>query len=146
MQNGNEGSLSEQSILEGTLIRRIEKKYFDIEGVHLQRQIKLQGNKEPLQFVISKKDLPLKPPADWKIDVISDNQLKITTDNPSAFLVNDYQPYPVGAAGQIPSGFKVEDTYPSVYYERGSSFVVVNVSEKGSHVPWWRIWVVLWLK
>ena len=54
MQNGNEGSLSEQSILEGTLIRRIEKKYFDIEGVHLQRQIKLQGNKEPLQFVISK--------------------------------------------------------------------------------------------
>lgn len=129
MQNGNEGSLSEQSILEGTLIRRIEKKYFDIEGVHLQRQIKLQGNKEPLQFVISKKDLPLKPPADWKINVISDNQLKITTDNPSAFLVNDYQPYPVGAAGQIPSGFKVEDTYPSRNHPRGLQLGIYAASD-----------------
>ncbi len=129
MQNGGEGNLDEQTILNGTLIRKVEKRYFDVDNVHLQKTIEVQGDKQAFQFLISKKDLPNQPPADWHIEPVGNDQFKITSNQPSQFLINDYQPFAVGAAGQLPSGFKLEDTYSSRNHPRGLQLAVYAASD-----------------
>ena len=129
MQNGESKGLSDQDILDGTLIRTIQPSYFDITRVHTQKKVQLDGNNQPLQFIISKKDMPVSPPADWKVKPISEQELLVSCGAGASFLVDEYQPYPVGAAGQIPTGFDPGATYASRNHPRGLQLAIYAASD-----------------
>jgi acetoacetyl-[acyl-carrier protein] synthase len=129
MQNGENKNLRDQDILDGTLIRTIQPSYFDITRAHTQKKVRLSGSTQPLQFVISKKDLPVSPPADWTIKPLSEQELLVSCGESATFFVDEYQPYPVGAAGQIPTGFDPGATYSSRNHPKGLQLAIYAASD-----------------
>ena len=54
-------------ILDGTLIRRIEKTFFDVDAAHWQKSAALGVGDVPLVFELRKRDLPEPVPTDWQL-------------------------------------------------------------------------------
>ena len=69
-----------------TLIRRID--LFDPDRVIWQSAANLNGvDDEVLSFVLSKRQLPERPPADWQIKAINDKEVRVTTTDPLRVLL-----------------------------------------------------------
>ncbi|MDY6920412.1 MAG: beta-ketoacyl synthase [Pseudomonadota bacterium] len=137
-QGGN--TPDQQAILDGTLIRRIESRLFDVDRVPLQRVMNLSGDNGQLQFIVPTRELPQQRPAHWQVQIEGDTA-RIQTRESLHTLVPDSQPYPVGAAGQIPSGFEPGATYQSRNHPRGLQLAVYAVSDalRNSGLDWQRI-------
>src|SRR5690554_6681659 len=54
-----------QQVLDGTLIRRIETGFFDVDAVHWQKSAVLDGAAQPLNFEMDERELPEPLPAGW---------------------------------------------------------------------------------
>jgi len=137
MKNGSDKDLSQEEILAGTLIRRIEKNHFDVDRVHQQKLVKIAGKDEPLTFTLKQKDLPSEIPAHWQVSV-EGNMATVTCSDATRVLLEDAQAYPVTAAGQIPSGFEPGDTYTSRNHPRGLQLATFAVSDalRSTGIPW----------
>ena len=137
MKNGQEKTLSQEEILAGTLIRKIEKSHFDVERVSLQKPVKLEGQDKELVFKLRKKDLPNAVPENWHVTINGD-EATVVCDDATRILLEDTQPYPVRAAGQIPSGFEPGDTYSSRNHPRGLQLATFAVSDalRSTGIPW----------
>src|SRR5690606_23173083 len=46
------------AVLSGTLIRRIEENFFDVDAVHWQKNATLNGGQQPIAFEMKVRDLP----------------------------------------------------------------------------------------
>ncbi|AUM11761.1 beta-ketoacyl synthase [Ketobacter alkanivorans] len=137
MKNGENKILSQHDILAGTLIRKIEKNHFDVERVTLQKPVKLNGKEDTLSFTVKKKDLPNRIPSNWQVE-INGGDANITCTGGADLLIPDSQPYPVQAAGQIPSGFNPGDAYSSRNHPRGLQLAMFAVSDalRSSGLDW----------
>lgn len=137
MKNGEEKTLSKDDILAGTLIRKIEKTYFDVESVELQKPIKLNGKDDKLTFSLPQKDLPRIIPDNWQV-ALNGNMATVTCSGAAEMLIEDSQSYPVRAAGQLPSGFNPGDTYSSRNHPRGLQLAMFAVSDalRSSGLDW----------
>jgi acetoacetyl-[acyl-carrier protein] synthase len=137
MRNPDDSALSPESILNGTLIRKIEASHFDVEKVPSQKPLNIQGSNGELRFKLNKKELPNTIPAHWQVD-IDGTVATVTSNEPNEFLVKDSQPYSVRAAGQIPSGFNPGDTYNSRNHPRGLQLAMYAVSDalKSMGIAW----------
>ncbi|MBA53732.1 MAG: beta-ketoacyl synthase [Pseudomonadales bacterium] len=137
MKNGQEKNLSQDDILAGTLIRKIEKSHFDVERVSLHKPVKMDGQNKELVFKLRKKDLPNAIPDNWHVTINGD-EATVVCDDATRILLEDTQPYPVRAAGQIPSGFEPGDTYSSRNHPRGLQLATFAVSDalRSTGIPW----------
>ncbi len=66
MKNGQDIELSRQQVLDGTLIRKIEATYFDVDNAMQHKKITLNKKGEAFSFTISRRDLPATVPAGWQ--------------------------------------------------------------------------------
>ena len=131
MQRAQPSSDSErQSILQHTLIRKLEKNLFDSESILLQKTAELtEPSGQRTSFVIKKIQLPSKIPDTWIVDTVSEVEVKVTVSNHLKVLLPDARISKVHAAGQLPTGFDPEAMYQSRNHPRGLQLTIFGASD-----------------
>ena len=118
-----------QQILEATLIRRIEKTFFDVDKAGWQQSVTLEGDPESTGFLMSRAQLPNPIPESWTVTEVSDKQVRITLSADAVVKVDSERDYPVKAAGQLPTGFDPAEQYNSRFHPRGLQMAILGASD-----------------
>lgn len=118
-----------QQILDGTLIRRIEKTFFDVDAAFWQKSAALGVGDKPLTFEIRRRDLPEPVPASWTLEDVDDDRVRVTAPSGLEVKFDSYRDLPVKSAGQLPSGFNPGSLYPSHYHPRALQLAVIGASD-----------------
>ncbi len=117
-----------QAVLDGTLIRRIEKHFFDADAAFWQKNAAISGGDQPLVFELRRRDLPEPVPETWVVESIDDDKVKVSCPGVSVKF-DSYRELPVKSAGQLPAGFNPGTLYPSHYHPRALQLAVVGASD-----------------
>ncbi|GAA5316604.1 MAG: beta-ketoacyl-ACP synthase FabY [Candidatus Pelagadaptatus aseana] len=118
------------TILNSTLVRRIEKSFFDVDHAKWQQSMTLDADAgQSTSFILSKSQLPKPVPATWQLEDAEDGKLKVTLDAAAVIKVDSEREFPVKAAGQLPSGFDPGELYNSRFHPRGLQMTVVAASD-----------------
>lgn len=129
-------------ILGSTLIRRIEKQYFDVDAAHWHKNLTLEADgTQPLSFTTARKQLPEPLPANWSVEELADNQVRVTLHDSVEVKVDSYREMPVKSAGQLPTGFEPGELYASRFHPRGLQMAVVGATDaiRSVGIDWQRI-------
>jgi len=116
-------------VLDGTLIRRIEKNFFDVDAAHWQKNAVLGAGNGPLVFEMRRRDLPEPVPASWQIQVLDDDRVSVSVPNGLEVKFDSYRELPVKSAGQLPRGFNPGSLYNSHYHPRALQLAVIGASD-----------------
>jgi acetoacetyl-[acyl-carrier protein] synthase len=119
-------------ILAGTLIRRLENNLLDPQRIPFNKRIALSGiNDQPLEFLLSRKQLPDPLPAGWTLSGESgaDNTVHVQVRDNLDVLLTCHRQAEVNTAGQLPSGFDPGDHYPSKNHPRALQLTVFGASD-----------------
>lgn len=117
-----------EQILDGTLIRRIDKTFFDVDAAHWQKSATLGTGDAPLVFELRKRDLPEPVPVDWQIEDLDGDRVRVTTAGLEVKF-DSYRDIPVKSAGQLPRGFNPGSLYNSHYHPRALQLAVIGASD-----------------
>lgn len=128
-------------ILAGTLVRRIERQHLDPDAAHWQKSITLDAGQQPLTFTTSRKQLPEPLPANWSVEELDGNEVRVTLHDSCEFKVDSYRPLAVKSAGQLPTGFEPSELYNARFHPRGLAMTVVGVTDalRSVGIEWQRI-------
>ena len=120
-----------EQIFAGTLIRRIEKSFFDVDATYWQKNATLTGaNDEPVVLELRNRDLPEPIPAHWTIEKINDDKVRVHIPHEGLQVKWDsYRELPVKSAGQLPSGFNPGALYNSHFHPRALKLAVIGASD-----------------
>ncbi|UUY09825.1 beta-ketoacyl synthase [Pseudomonas sp. J452] len=123
-----------ETILAGTLVRRIEKRYLDVDAAHWQKGLTVSAT----QFTTARKQLPEPLPANWSVESIDEQLVRVTLHDSCEFKVDSYRALPVKSAGQLPSGFDPAALYHSHFHPRGLQMAVVGATDalRSTGLPW----------
>ncbi|HWV15412.1 MAG TPA: beta-ketoacyl synthase [Cellvibrio sp.] len=116
------------AILDGTLIRRIEKTHFDVDAAHWQKSAALGGG-EPIVFELRGRELPEPIPADWTVEDIDGDRVRVTVPHSVEVKFDSYRELPVKSAGQLPRGFNPGALYNSHFHPRAIQMAVIGASD-----------------
>lgn len=130
-----------KEILAGTLVRRIERQHLDPDAAHWQKSITLDAGQQPLTFMTSRKQLPEPLPANWSVEELDGNEVRVTLHDSCEFKVDSYRPLAVKSAGQLPTGFEPSELYNARFHPRGLAMTVVGVTDalRSVGIEWQRI-------
>ena len=103
-------------ILASTLVRRIEKQHLDPDATHWHKSIAVGGEAGSLTFVSNRKQLPEPLPANWSVEELDGNEVRVTLHDSCEFKVDSYRALPVKSAGQLPTGFEPGELYLSLIH------------------------------
>lgn len=125
-------------ILDGTLIRRIDKTFFDVDATHWQKSAALGAGDAPLVVELRKRDLPEPVPADWQVEEIDADRVRVTSPSGLNVKFDSYRDLPVKSAGQMPRGFNPGALYSSHYHPRALQLAVIGASDalQSTGLPW----------
>ncbi|HSC67583.1 MAG TPA: beta-ketoacyl synthase [Cellvibrio sp.] len=118
-----------EQVLDGTLIRRIDKIFFDVDATHWQKSATLGSGDAPLVVEMRKRDLPEPVPADWRLEAIDDDRVRVTILSGLEVKLDSYRDMPVKSAGQLPRGFNPGALYNSHYHPRALQLAVIGASD-----------------
>ena len=118
-----------EQVLGGTLIRRIDKSFFDVDAAHWQKSATIGAGEEPLVIEMRKRDLPEPVPADWEIQVIDDDRVRVVAPSGLEVKFDSYRDLPVKSAGQLPQGFDPAALYNSRYHPRALQLAIIGASD-----------------
>lgn len=116
-------------IIDGTLIRRIDKTFFDVDAAHWQKSATLGAGDSPLVVEMRKRDLPEPAPSDWLIEALDDDRVRVTASSGFSVKFDSYRDLPVKSAGQLPRGFNPGALYNSHYHPRALQLAVIGASD-----------------
>ncbi|CCQ12125.1 3-oxoacyl-[acyl-carrier-protein] synthase, KASII [Pseudoalteromonas luteoviolacea B = ATCC 29581] len=109
-----------QTILDGTLIRKIEKNHFDVDATHGHQKLSFTNKVgESIRFITKKRDLPNPVPANWIVTEIDSKEVEVSIEGTLEIKHDTYRDNPIKAAGQFPTGFDPSVLYNSRYQPRG---------------------------
>ena len=122
-----------ERVMAGTLVRRVEPRYFDVDALHWQSRASLGANpNEPtgaMQFVLASKQLPSKLPDNWTCVTSGDNQVLVTVTGELEVKLDNLRDFPVKAAGQLPTGFDISKLYNSRFQPRGLQMALFGATD-----------------
>ena len=119
-----------QQILEGTLVRRIEKRYLDVDAAHWQKNLTVTGEAgKPFSFITLAKQLPEPLPSDWAVEALNDSEVMVTVYDGCDLKVDSFRALPVKSAGQLPSGLEPGELYASRFHPRGLQLTIVAATD-----------------
>ncbi|MEY4640328.1 MAG: hypothetical protein RLZZ227_322 [Pseudomonadota bacterium] len=120
-----------QSLLEGTLIRKLESNLFDPMQLLMQSPMTLESPSEAghLVFTLPLRKLPTALPAGWQVLDNDGKTCRIQAQGGLDVLVRDYYQCPVNSAGQLPSGFAPETLYAARSHPRGLQLTIFGASD-----------------
>lgn len=120
---------SKESLLEQTLIRKIEKQTFDLDEINTHKKVTLKSNAETIHFQISKRQLPKKIPENWKLEELEKNRFNVTIDGEMEVMISEKHHSAVSSAGQLPTGFDPSILYTSKNQPKGLQLTVFGASD-----------------
>ncbi|MFA0810122.1 beta-ketoacyl synthase [Microbulbifer epialgicus] len=121
------GAELEQQVLCGTLVRELETRFYDYRKCHFHQAANL-SSADGITFEMSVRQLPHPQPEEWLVEAIGSGKVRVTAPSLSVML-DSYREIPVGAGGQLPSGFEPGDHYNSRFHPRGLQLAVLGASD-----------------
>ncbi len=119
-----------QQIINGTLVRRIEKRHLDVDAAHWQKNLTVTGEAgKPFSFMTLAKQLPEPLPTDWVVEPLNDTDVMVTVYDGCDLKVDSYRSLAVKSAGQLPSGFEPGELYASRFHPRGLQLTITAASD-----------------
>jgi acetoacetyl-[acyl-carrier protein] synthase len=118
------------AVLNGTLIRRIDKRFFDVDAAHWQKTAALGASSTPLVFELRQRDLPEPVPASWSVELLADgDRVRVSVEGGIEVKFDSYRELPVKSAGQLPEGFDPGALYNSHFHPRALQMAVIGASD-----------------
>jgi acetoacetyl-[acyl-carrier protein] synthase len=117
------------SLLEQTLIRKIEKQTFDLDEINTHRKASLKPGAGATEFQISKRQLPKNIPENWSLEELEDGSFKVSIKGELEVMLPDKRRLAVSSAGQLPTGFAPEILYNSRNQPKGLQLTVFGASD-----------------
>ena len=108
-----------QQILDGTLIRKIEKNHFDPDATHWHQKMNISPTDKYITFELRTKELPKPLPSSWLVTDLGENRVSVKIPEQLTITHDSYRDNPIKAAGQFPTGFDPAKLYKSRYQPRG---------------------------
>ena len=119
-----------EEILNSTLIRKIEKKHFDVDAVQWQKNVSMHSTCEQgINFKITRKQLPNPVPNNWQLTDIDKDNVNVNIIGDVEFKAESYRECPVKVAGQLPSGFEPADHYNARFHPRALQMAIMGASD-----------------
>ena len=119
-----------QQVLDSTLVRRIEKRYLDVDAAHWQKNLTVTGEAgKPFSFIPLAKQLPEPLPSDWAVEPLNDSDVMVTVYDGCDLKVDSFRALPVKSAGQLPSGLEPGELYASRFHPRGLQLTIVAATD-----------------
>jgi acetoacetyl-[acyl-carrier protein] synthase len=122
-----------QQILEGTLIRKIEKNHFDVDATPWHQKMKLSpsdsNGEQNITFETGRKELPSPIPRTWVVTDLDLGRVKVDIPGEIEIKHDAYRDNPIKAAGQLPTGFEPAKLYNSRYQPRGLQTTIFGASD-----------------
>ncbi len=116
-------------VLDGTLIRRIEKTFFDVDAAHWQKAANLTGVGQSLSFELRRRELPEPLPVSWVVEEIDGDRVRVSLPGSLDVKFDSYRDLPVKSAGQLPRGFNPGALYNSHFHPRALQLAVIGASD-----------------
>ncbi len=118
-----------QQILDGTLIRKIEKNHFDPDATRWHQKITMQQADNAICFETRQRDLPNPLPATWKVTELEDKKVRVEIAGEIDVKHDTVRDNPIKAAGQLPTGFEPANLYNSRYQPRGLQTTIFGAAD-----------------
>lgn len=130
-----------EAVLDGTLIRRIETQFFDVDNAHWQKTLSGEQMQSPLVFSVRSRELPEPLPSNWLIEDIDGDRVSVTITGRFEAKFDSFRELPVKSAGQLPRGFTPGDLYHSNFHPRALQLAVIGASDavRSVGIEWQRI-------
>lgn len=129
-----------QAALEGTLIRKLDKRYFDVDAVDWHKSLTLTPEHGGACFVTRERDLPEPLPACWTVTQIDGEpgRVRVVIAELLDAKIGSKRAMPVRAAGQVPTGYDPADHYNARFHPRALQLAIVGASDAvhSMGVPW----------
>ena len=124
-------------VLEGTLIRRIEKAFFDPNNVPGHSDVDLNSD-DDITFELAKRHLPNTLPDSWNVHELNERRVQVVITGGISSKIQTFRKMAVSSAGQLPTGFDPATTYNSRYHPRGLTLTVLAAADaiNALGVPW----------
>jgi acetoacetyl-[acyl-carrier protein] synthase len=116
------------AVIDGTLVRRIEKNYFDVDAAHWQKSAFL-GEGISTTFELRSRDLPEPVPSGWMVKDLDGDRVEVTVNQGLEVKFDSYRDMPVKSAGQLPRGFNPGALYNSHFHPRAIQLAVIGASD-----------------
>ncbi|ENH9678241.1 TPA: beta-ketoacyl synthase [Enterobacter asburiae] len=125
-------------VLEGTLIRKITRDYFDVDAIASHAKLNMASGEEGFSFNISARQLPQPLPAGWHVEELADRRVRITVQGEMDCKIEALLRTEVQAAGLLPQGFRPGDHYNSQFHPRALQMAIVGASDaiNALGIPW----------
>jgi len=118
-----------QQILDGTLIRKIEKNHFDPDATPWQQKLTMEQVDKGICFETRARDLPSPLPRTWKITELEDKRVRVEIEGEVEVKHDSVRDNPIKAAGQFPTGFEPANLYNSRYQPRGLQATIFGAAD-----------------
>ena len=120
----------QQTILDGTLVRKIDDSIFDPNKISFNARLNIQQqNGDEVSFELPLKNLPQKIPDNWRINTLDEKRVLVHASGPQDFFVPSQRALKVQSAGQLPKGFDPGADYNSHNHPRGLQMTVFGASD-----------------
>ncbi|MEM6554543.1 MAG: beta-ketoacyl synthase [Pseudomonadota bacterium] len=117
------------TVLAGTLVRRIEPSHFDVDELYWQSSASLEPDQGALSFRMAKDKVPTNVPPSWTLTSIDDDQVHVTLDGALDVKLENVRDFPIKAAGQLPTGFEMASLYNSRFQPRGLQMALFGATD-----------------
>lgn len=116
--------------LKGTLIRKLERHYFDVDATEWHKNVPLSPEGE-VTFVTRERDLPEPLPNSWQVEAIEaePGRVRVRITDMLEAKIDSTREMPVKAAGQLPTGYDPADHYNARFHPRALQFAIVGASD-----------------
>ena len=123
-----------QQILDGTLIRKIEKNHFDVDATPWHQKMTISPSEDSnvekvITFETKRKELPKPLPRTWQVTDLEDGRVRVAIPGEIEIKHDAYRDNPIKAAGQLPTGFEPAKLYNSRYQPRGLQTTIFGASD-----------------
>ncbi len=124
-----------QQILDGTLIRKIEKNHFDVDATPWHKKMTLSPtchdnpSQKSIRFETRRKELPSPLPRTWVVNDLDAGRVSVEIPGEIEIKHDAYRDNPIKAAGQLPTGFEPAKLYNSRYQPRGLQTTIFGASD-----------------
>lgn len=143
-QQGNEVNASDveakfgQQILDGTLIRKIEKNHFDPDATHWHQKMHVRPVDKNICFELRAKELPHPIPHAWQVTELENGKVSVEIPEHLTITHDAYRDNPIKAAGQMPTGFEPGALYNSRYQPRGLQATIFAATDaiRSTGIEW----------
>ena len=127
-----------QQILDGTLIRKIEKNHFDPDATHWHQKMNITPTDKNISFELRTKELPKPVPSSWTVTDLGDGRVSVQIPEQLTITHDAYRDNPIKAAGQFPTGFEPAKLYNSRYQPRGLQATIFAATDaiRSTGIEW----------